>query len=260
MKKILLAAAFSTLSILSANAVVITQFNFNSSVSDSNTSTGNAGPSTGSGSQSNIGGTTAAFVSGATSSDPAVNTDDSALSLGSYPTQGLNSGTAGLAIVTSTSGFNGISISFDFRASSTASQYYQLQISTTASPAFSNVSGGTGSVGTQGTNNTVSLSNTGLFSFQTTTGTNFATGVTYSFSLGSAVENNPNFAFRLVSVFAPTTSAYAPANSGSTYSAAGNTSFDMVTVNGTAIPEPATYMLMGLGVLICAQQFRRKRS
>jgi len=28
----------------------------------------------------------------------------------------------------------------------------------------------------------------------------------------------------------------------------------------TQIPEPATYMLMGLGVLICAQQFRRKRS
>ena len=28
----------------------------------------------------------------------------------------------------------------------------------------------------------------------------------------------------------------------------------------TVVPEPATYMLMGLGVLICAQQFRRKRS
>jgi hypothetical protein len=30
--------------------------------------------------------------------------------------------------------------------------------------------------------------------------------------------------------------------------------------NLTAIPEPATYMLMGLGVLICAQQFRRKKT
>jgi hypothetical protein len=26
-----------------------------------------------------------------------------------------------------------------------------------------------------------------------------------------------------------------------------------------AIPEPATYMLLGLGVLICAQQFRKGR-
>ncbi|MFL6543133.1 MAG: PEP-CTERM sorting domain-containing protein [Chthoniobacterales bacterium] len=28
----------------------------------------------------------------------------------------------------------------------------------------------------------------------------------------------------------------------------------------TQIPEPATYMLMGLGLLVCAQQFRRKKS
>jgi hypothetical protein len=27
----------------------------------------------------------------------------------------------------------------------------------------------------------------------------------------------------------------------------------------TAIPEPATYMLLGLGILICAQQFRRRK-
>ncbi len=26
----------------------------------------------------------------------------------------------------------------------------------------------------------------------------------------------------------------------------------------TVIPEPATYMLLGFGVLVCAQQFRRK--
>ena len=27
----------------------------------------------------------------------------------------------------------------------------------------------------------------------------------------------------------------------------------------TLIPEPATYMLLGFGVLVCAQQFRRKK-
>lgn len=35
---------------------------------------------------------------------------------------------------------------------------------------------------------------------------------------------------------------------------------DNVTVNGTAIPEPATYMLFGVGLLICAQQFRKRRA
>jgi hypothetical protein len=28
----------------------------------------------------------------------------------------------------------------------------------------------------------------------------------------------------------------------------------------TTIPEPATYMLLGLGMLVCAQQFRRKKN
>ena len=28
----------------------------------------------------------------------------------------------------------------------------------------------------------------------------------------------------------------------------------------TAVPEPATYMLLGFGVLLCAQQFRRKKN
>ncbi len=28
----------------------------------------------------------------------------------------------------------------------------------------------------------------------------------------------------------------------------------------TLIPEPATYMLLGFGVLVCAQQFRRKKN
>ena len=36
---------------------------------------------------------------------------------------------------------------------------------------------------------------------------------------------------------------------------------DNIVLNGTAlVPEPATYMLMGLGFLVCAQQFRRKKA
>ena len=45
-----------------------------------------------------------------------------------------------------------------------------------------------------------------------------------------------------------------------TGSGSNRTFIDNVVLNGTAIPEPATYMLLGLGVLICAQQYRRKKS
>jgi autotransporter-associated beta strand protein len=49
-----------------------------------------------------------------------------------------------------------------------------------------------------------------------------------------------------------------------TYGAVGSgAQFELAQLNGTGtltvlVPEPATYMLMGLGVLICAQQFRRR--
>lgn len=33
---------------------------------------------------------------------------------------------------------------------------------------------------------------------------------------------------------------------------------DNIVLNGAAVPEPATYMLLGCGVLVCAQQFRRR--
>lgn len=35
---------------------------------------------------------------------------------------------------------------------------------------------------------------------------------------------------------------------------------DLVLTTLTAVPEPATYMLIGVGVLVCAQQFRRRKN
>ena len=47
-----------------------------------------------------------------------------------------------------------------------------------------------------------------------------------------ALQNNPNAAFRLVSAYAPGTSAYAAAQSGSTAGSGGTLRLDMVTVSG----------------------------
>ena len=68
----------------------------------------------------------------------------------------------------------------------------------------------------------------------------------------SGVANNANFAFRVVSAFAPDSNAYAA--SSSSYAGTGTWRFDMVTVNGTAIaavPEPKNYamLLAGLGLM-----------
>ena len=38
-----------------------------------------------------------------------------------------------------------------------------------------------------------------------------------------------------------------------------NTTLDLQGFAPTPIPEPATYMLLGFGILVCAQQFRRKK-
>lgn len=65
-------------------------------------------------------------------------------------------------------------------------------------------------------------------------------------TIGSLIVNN--------TTFAPGT--YGSATSGAANVLPEFTGSGMLLV---AVPEPATYMLMGFGLLICAQQFRRKR-
>ena len=249
MRHFCLAITLVLIANIRADAAIITQFNFNSTVNDANVATGSLAPSTGTGSLALIGGTTSTFATGS-STDPNT-TDNSALNTAGYPTQGTASGTAGVRFNTSTAGFTGLSVSFDLRQSNTASEYFQLQASADGTN-FTNVSGGQGSITTPGTGNTASLSSTGLLS-NATTSNNFVQGITYTFAAGSIYENDSTFAFRLVSVFAPGSSAYAAANATSTYGTTGTIRLDMVTFSGTAspraVPEPTSVVLMGLGLI-----------
>lgn len=43
-------------------------------------------------------------------------------------------------------------------------------------------------------------------------------------------------------------------------STASNWRIDDLSITAAAVPEPATYMLFGMGLLVCAQQFRRRRA
>jgi hypothetical protein len=200
----------------------ITQWNFNSNPADANTATGSLTPSTGSGTITPLG-VTASFNNGAAnggSSDIAPAGDNSGWHTLDYPAQGTADKTRGIQFAVSTAGFQNISVRYDVRHSNTSSRYELLQYTTditAATPVWVDAQVFDGNAGDTWFNNrTVNLSSV------------------------AALNNNTKAGFRVVSVFAPSTSAYAPSNNGSTYAATGTWRFDMVTVSaGAVVPPPA---------------------
>jgi len=193
---------------------IITQWNFNSVPPDGMTGTGTALPSFGAGTVSLVGGTTATFANGAGSSDPAA-ADNSGYNTTTYPAQGAGNKTRGIQVDVSTVGYTNIMFSFDLRHSSTSARHIQVQYTadrTAGTPVWIDA----------------------LPLFEAASGDAWFNNRTIDFSSIASLNNNPNVAFRVVSAFAPTTSTYAAANSGSTYAGGGTWRFDMVTVTGTS--------------------------
>ena len=213
----------------SASAAVVTQWTFNSSNAALTLS-----PYIGTGTASYVGGTAANSTGFATGWDDDTTAVSPVLNyrwtMTTFPAAGAASGTAGAQFAVSTTGFENVVISFGLRNSNTASKYAQLQYSTN---------------GTDFTNFGEVITGTGdLF-----------TSVSRDLSSLTTTDNNSSFAFRVVSVFAPGTSAYAASKSTSAYGVGGTYGFDLVTVNGTAIPSPGAVALLGLAGLVA----RRRR-
>lgn len=222
-----------------ANAADITQWNFNSVPADSSTSTGSFIPSIGSGGVSTLN-VTPSFASGSAnggSSDP-VTIDDTGLGITGFAAQGTENKLRGVQFNVSTLGFEDIVVSYDLRHSNTSSRYEQFQYSL------------------DGT------SFTDLALFDGNAGDTWFNNRTVNLSAITGADNNASFAFRVVSTFAPSTSAYAASGASSSYATTGTWRFDYVTVKGNAIapvPEPETYamFLAGLGLMGFAS--RRKQ-
>jgi hypothetical protein len=214
-----------------AEAATITQWNFNSTPPDGAVGTGTTVPSIGAGTIANVGGTTNTFASGDSnggSTDPSTGspTDDSGYNVTGFPAQGAGNKTAGIRFDVSTAGFFDIIVSFDQRHSNTAANTVVLQYTLD------------GSVGAP--------TWVDAATFVATAGDAWNNNRTADLSAVDGLDLNPNAAFRIVSAFAGTGSTYVASTATSAYATTGTWRFDMVTVSGTVIPEPATAALMAL--------------
>jgi hypothetical protein len=221
--KLLLAAfALSAVS-AGAQANVLTQWNFNSTVPDNATGTGTTAPTIGNGTASLVGGVAASFASGSASggsSDPALS-DNSGWQTTTYAAQGTGDKTRGVQFNVNTLGYQNISVSYDLRHSNTSSRYEQVQYSLD---------------GINFIDSTV---------FDGNSGDTWFNNRMIDFSALPGVSDNANFAFRILATFAPNTSTYLPSNGASNYGTAGTWRFDMVTVTGSPVPVPAAVWLLG---------------
>jgi len=235
---------FSSLLIATAaQAVTVVQWTFEGDVLT---------PDIGTGTAENFGGTTFSFAAG--------NGGGRGWNTTSYPAQSTGSGTAGVQFAVPTVGYEGITINFDHRASGTASRWAQIEYTTDVSATIP--------VWTVAGNNAGGISpHDNFYSFS------------FDLSAVTAIDDNPNFAFRIVSIFSPQAfnqnatisheadEAYMRANAQATYppdagvgtgnyGAAGTWRFDNVTVSAV-VPEPSTALLGGLGLLAL---LRRRRA
>lgn len=168
-----------------------------------------------------VGGTTATFASGNSSTGTTETETTSPPNFGwnttGYPAPGVGSKTAGVQFNVSTVGQMGITFSFENRHSNGAANTIVLQYTTNAAVGAP--------VWVDAETFTFTPAATG-------TGDTWYNGRSFDFSNVTALNNNPNVAFRIVSAFDPVTGDYLASRSTNTYAAPGGTlRFDQVKVS-----------------------------
>lgn len=233
----LLTTAFLLGQIHTHAQILVSQWDFNSTLPDDATGTGTLAPSTGSGTLSLLGGTTSTFVTGSGSSDTTAS-DNSALNVAGWAPQGTESGMRGLQFDVPTLGYENVVVQWDQRYTGTSSRFLEFQYSLDGTTFES------------------------LFTYENTVGAStWINGLSADLSDISGAGNNPDFAFRILSVFNPDPGDVYSAVSGN-YGTTGTWRFDSVTVGGNMlapVPEPEEYALMAAGALMAFGIYRKRR-
>ena len=193
---------------------IIAQWNFNSVIPDAAVGTGSTTPSIGSGTASLVTALTPTFATGNASDPASTGTDNSGWNTTTYPAATSGNKTAGVRFDVSTVGRQNLSARWDQRVSGTGSKYSRLQYTTNGST-FSDYP----------------------TSVAVVTATAFEPH-TNNLSALPGVNNNPQFAFRIVNEFELTaigTGANSYIGASGTYAGTGTTRFDMVTLLGDAL-------------------------
>lgn len=203
----------------------IAKWNFNGA-SDTTVPGGATSPtvSEGAGTASLVGGTTATFATGNSTAGTTETETTAPPNYGwnttGYPAPGVGSKTAGVQFNVSTVGQVGITFTFENRHSNGAANTLVLQYTTDAS------AGSPVWVDAQ------------TFTFTpapTGTGDTWYNARTVNLSAVTALDNNPNVAFRVVSAFDPVTGDYLASRSTNTYAAPGGTlRYDQVRITSAS--------------------------
>jgi hypothetical protein len=151
--------------------------------------------------------------------DPGTDGRNWALQTTDYPAQGENTGQAGIVVSVPTTGYRNIVVKFDVRWSNTASKFLAVEYTTNG--------------GANWTRARVLEARRGdRWHGDTEANGGYGALVELDLSSDSAVNNNAQFAFRVVTIFDPNTGQYTAAQSGFNYSTSGTLRYDLIEILG----------------------------
>jgi hypothetical protein len=155
--------------------------------------------------------------------DPGTDGRNWALQTTDYPAQGENTGQAGIVVSVPTTGYRNIVVKFDVRWSNTASKFLAVEYTTDG--------------GANWTRARVLEARRGdRWHGDTEANGGYGALVELDLSSDSAVNNNAQFAFRVVTIFDPNTGQYTAANisqnPSATYSPNGTLRYDLIEILG----------------------------